>query len=86
MSEQPAVKPIEFLVYSGKNPCTERGKSECQFRWLPMVSIIRTDKKGDYCKVGIHLYRPSKRKIEDAWEDAINKNFRVIYIHGKSCP
>lgn len=51
-----------------------------------MVRIIRTDKKGDYCKVGIHLYRPSKRKIEDAKEDAISKNFRVIYIHGKSSP
>ena len=51
-----------------------------------MVRIIRTDKKGDYCKVGIHLYRPSKRKIEDAKEDAISKNFGVIYIHEKSRP
>ena len=51
-----------------------------------MVRIIRTDKKGDYCKVGIHLYRPSKRKIEDAKEDALSKNFGVIYIHEKSRP
>ena len=51
-----------------------------------MVRIIRTDKKGDYHKVGIHLYRPSKRKIEDAKEDATNEDFRVIYIHGKNRP
>lgn len=47
------------------------------------MRIIRTDKKGDYCKRGIHLYKPAKRKIEDAKEYATNEDFRVIYIHGE---
>lgn len=45
------------------------------------LRIIRTDKQDDYCKSGIHLYKPSKREIENAKEDAISKDFTVIYIH-----
>ncbi len=48
------------------------------------MRIIRTDDRADYCKSGIHLCNPSKRKIEDAKEDAISKGFGVIYIHKKS--
>jgi hypothetical protein len=47
------------------------------------MRIIRTDEQDDYRKSGIHLYKPSKRKIENAKEDAINKDFTVIYIHGE---
>jgi len=50
------------------------------------MRIIRTDEQDDYHKSGIHLYKPSKRKIENAKEDAISKDFTVIYIHGEKSP
>ena len=31
--------------------------------------------------MGIHLFDPSKRQIEDAKEDAQNKGFSAVYIH-----
>ena len=43
-----------------------------------------TDEQADYYKSGIHLYNPSKRKIEDAKEAAVSKGFEVIYIHENS--
>jgi hypothetical protein len=48
------------------------------------MRIVITDEQSDYCKSGIHLYKPSKGKIEDAKEDAISNGFRVIYIHENS--
>jgi hypothetical protein len=48
------------------------------------MRIIRTDERADYCKSGIHLYNPSKRKIEDAKEDASSRDCTVIYIHKNS--
>lgn len=48
------------------------------------LRIIRTNEQGDYCKSGIHLYKPSEREIESGKEDAINKGFTVIYIHGEN--
>lgn len=48
------------------------------------LRIIRTDEQDDYRKSGIHLYKPSKREIESAKEDAISKDFTVIYIHGEN--
>lgn len=48
------------------------------------MRIIRTDEQSDYCKSGIHLHNPSKREIEETREDAINKGFRVTYIHKNS--
>jgi hypothetical protein len=47
---------------------------------------MRTDEKNDCCKSGIHLYEPSRREITDAKQDALIKDFRVIYIHRKRHP
>ena len=31
--------------------------------------------------IGIHLFDPTKRQIDDAKEDAVNKGFPYIYVH-----
>ena len=31
--------------------------------------------------MGIHLFDPTKKQIEDAKEDAINKGFPFVYVH-----
>ena len=31
--------------------------------------------------VGIHLFDPTKRQIDDAKEDASNKGFPYVYVH-----
>jgi len=31
--------------------------------------------------IGIHLFDPTNRQIEDAMEDATNKNFPFVYVH-----
>ena len=31
--------------------------------------------------MGIHLWDPTKRQIEDAKEDAANKGFPYVYVH-----
>lgn len=31
--------------------------------------------------IGIHLFDPTKRQIDDAKEDADNKGFSSVYVH-----
>jgi hypothetical protein len=42
---------------------------------------IHPGHEGDKSAIGIHLTQPSKKEIEDAKEDALNKGFKRIYIH-----
>lgn len=49
---------------------------------LSLVRVIRAGPK-DWCKVGIHLLRPSKQMLENAKEDAEAKGFPTIYVHNR---
>ena len=31
--------------------------------------------------MGIHLFDPTKRQVDDAMEDATNKGFPFVYVH-----
>jgi len=46
-----------------------------------MVKVIVARSKSDGCKVGMHLYKPTKQKIQEFKEEARNKGFKYIYIH-----
>lgn len=45
-----------------------------------MARIVRGTNRNKN-SVGIHLFDPTKKQIEDAKEDAENKGFPRVYVH-----
>lgn len=42
---------------------------------------VRTGTNANRNNIGIHLFDPTKKQIEDAKEDAVNKDFPFVYVH-----
>ncbi len=45
------------------------------------MAKIRVGKPSNVRNIGIHLFDPTKKQIDDAKEDAANKDFPFVYIH-----
>jgi hypothetical protein len=48
-----------------------------------MIRIKTVVKKSQKSFRGIHLYRPTKKQIEDALDRARSQGFKTIWIHKK---